>query len=88
MSNCEGNLTCQWSPIGFSEEITGDVTHEFLRKIRRLFFVNQIILPKICHGAEQKLIHFTPSTPTLLKLATHLDEFSPKTGHFIMNEFC
>ena len=77
MSDCEGNLTGQWLPIGFSEEITGDVTLEFLRKIHRLFFVNQMILPKICLGAELKLIHFTPSTPTLLKLATPLDKFFP-----------
>ena len=78
MSDCEGNLTGQWSPIGFSEKITGHVTlFEFLRKVPRLFFVKHMILPKICLGAEQKLIHFTPSTPTLLKLATPLDKFFP-----------
>ena len=75
MSDCEGYLTGQWSPIGFSEEITGDVTLRVLEKNSPLIFVKQMILPKICPGAEQKLIHFTPSTPTLLKLATHLDKF-------------
>ena len=39
MSDGEGNLTGQWSPIGFSEKITGDdVTLECLRTIQRFIF--------------------------------------------------